>query len=72
MEIDCGFAQPGDSGGPVVLDEDSSVLGHLVAAFGIKRPAGRYQCGLVQDIHAIVECVEQKYETPITVLDDGL
>lgn len=79
MEIDGGFAQPGDSGGPVItsIENDPAVLGHLVAVLGIERATGRFQCGLVQDVQTIVEYlatapeVTNRYSGRLTVLKDS-
>ena len=71
-EVSGGFATQGDSGGPVFLDGDSVMLGHLVAAFGIQKRSGRYQCGLVQDIHTVVEEVRKNLGPLVTVIDGGL
>lgn len=77
-EIDGGIAQRGDSGGSVILETIPPIvgkpplLGHLVAVMGVKRPTGRYQCGVVQDIHALLDCANQQYAGPVTVLHDGL
>jgi hypothetical protein len=65
-----GFAKRGDSGGPVVID-GGVVLGHLVCALGMKFWTGRFQCGLVQDIHSIVDYVESKYGASPTILQPG-
>jgi hypothetical protein len=63
-----GFAKQGDSGGPVILERGRQVLGHLVCALGTKSWTGRFQCGLVQDIHSILNYVELKYSVPPTIL----
>ena len=63
-----GFAKRGDSGGPVVLEHSGDVLDHLVCALGGKYWTGRFQCGLVQDIHSIVEYMRSKYGGSPTIL----
>lgn len=72
METLGGFARRGDSGGPVVLDATSEVLGHLVAVQGTIRTTGRSQSAIVQDIRTSVEYLEGEYGTPVIVLDEGL
>jgi hypothetical protein len=56
VEMDRGFAQPGDSGGPV-LTTVGSALGHLVCVLGTRHSNGRFQIGLVQDIHTLVDYI---------------
>jgi hypothetical protein len=68
MEYDGGLVQEGDSGGPVILEQSNEVLGHVVAALGVKRDGGRRQAGLVQDMRTIVDALETGYDRPITVI----
>jgi hypothetical protein len=64
-----GIVQQGDSGGPAILDccPDGGLLGHVVAALGIERWQGRRQIALVQDIHTILEFLENSYGAPVRV-----
>jgi hypothetical protein len=49
-----GFAQPGDSGGPVFSAKNPRMLiGHLVAVTCSVLSSGRYMTGIVQDINTI-------------------
>jgi hypothetical protein len=74
IEVNRGFAQRGDSGGPVVFRHYPfpipTVLGHLVTALGLVRPTGRYQCGLVQDIRTTLDFLEMQYGHPVSVLSE--
>jgi hypothetical protein len=71
--VSSGFAQPGDSGGPVVLSATSDALGHLVAVQGGIERSGRFQGAVVQDISTMVEYLVQNYgKGPVIVLNEGL
>lgn len=65
-EIDRGFAQPGDSGGPV-FTRDGNPLGHLVCVTGKRYSNGRFQTGVVQDINSILDYVGSYSGAPVRV-----
>jgi hypothetical protein len=71
-EFDGGFAQRGDSGGPVRIEGNREALGHLVGAMGGVRWGGVLQHGIVQDLETVIQFVAEKYHARVVVLEDGL
>jgi hypothetical protein len=65
--VEDGFAQKGDSGGAVVLD-NGKVLGHLVAALEVATKGMRRQCGVVQDVNTTLEYLASTYQPEPVVI----
>lgn len=70
--IEGGFAQRGDSGGPVIVQETRTVVGHLVAALGASDDGVSLQCGVVQDAGTIRTYLRGLYKSQVEILDGGL